>query len=120
MPVVRFRDEEFRLGGACNVANNITALGGRAELVGVVGDDAEARQMIGDLGARHIGIDGIVTDTERCTTRKVRVVTTRNQQVARIDYESDSEVGDRDRRGVDREARDPGRGSRGHRRSPTT
>ncbi len=92
VPVVQFRKEEFRLGGACNVASNITALGGRAELVGVVGNDPEARQLIADLAVRRIGIDGIVTDAERCTTRKVRIVTTRNQQVARIDYESDSEV----------------------------
>jgi D-beta-D-heptose 7-phosphate kinase/D-beta-D-heptose 1-phosphate adenosyltransferase len=33
-----------------------------------------------------------VTAADRCTTRKLRVVTTRNQQVARIDYESDAEV----------------------------
>ena len=92
MPVVRFQDEEFRLGGACNVANNIIALGGRAELLGVVGDDGEGRQLLRDLASRDIGVGGIVTDAERCTTRKVRIVTTRNQQVARIDYESESEV----------------------------
>src|SRR5688572_5264224 len=93
VPVVRFEAEEFRLGGAANVANNIIALGGRAELLGVVGDDDEGRRMVEALGARGIGIAGIVTDTERCTTRKVRIVTARNQQVARIDYESDREVG---------------------------
>ena len=32
VPVVRFDHEEFRLGGAANVANNVAALGGRAEL----------------------------------------------------------------------------------------
>jgi D-beta-D-heptose 7-phosphate kinase/D-beta-D-heptose 1-phosphate adenosyltransferase len=93
VPVVRFETEEFRLGGAANVANNITALGGRVQLAGVVGDDQEGRRMIRDLGARQIGVEGIVTDPDRCTTRKVRIVTTRNQQVARIDYESDREVG---------------------------
>jgi D-glycero-beta-D-manno-heptose-7-phosphate kinase len=92
VPVVRFQAEEFRLGGACNVANNIIALGGRAELLGVVGDDSEGRQLVRDLASRDIGVAGIVIDAERCTTRKVRIVTTRNQQVARIDYESESEV----------------------------
>ena len=43
----------------------------------------------------------------RCTTRKLRVVTTRNQQVARIDYECD--------RAVDGDAR----GGAGRRRSAT-
>jgi D-beta-D-heptose 7-phosphate kinase/D-beta-D-heptose 1-phosphate adenosyltransferase len=40
----------------------------------------------------EVGVSGIVTDPERCTTRKLRVVTTRNQQVARVDYEADAEA----------------------------
>ena len=92
VPVVRFEAEEFRLGGACNVANNIAALGGATILLGVVGEDDEGRRLMADLSSRGIGVDGIVGDPGRCTTRKVRVVTTRNQQVARIDYESEREV----------------------------
>jgi D-glycero-beta-D-manno-heptose-7-phosphate kinase len=92
VPVVRFQNDEVRLGGACNVANNVAALGGRADLIGVVGDDDEGGRLRSDLRSREIGVSGIVTDAGRCTTRKVRVVTTRNQQVARIDYESDQEI----------------------------
>ena len=92
VPVVRFQHEEFRLGGACHVANTIAALGGRTELMGIVGADSDGERLRRDLRARGIGVDGVVTDGERCTTRKVRVVTTRNQQVARIDYESEHEV----------------------------
>jgi D-beta-D-heptose 7-phosphate kinase/D-beta-D-heptose 1-phosphate adenosyltransferase len=92
VPVVRFEHEEFRLGGAANVAHNIAALGGRAELVGVVGDDREADHLRRDLAALSVGCSGLVTAADRCTTRKLRVVTTRNQQVARIDYERDHEV----------------------------
>lgn len=92
VPVVQFDHEEYRLGGAANVAHNVAALGGRVELVGLVGDDAEAARLRDDLGKLSIGAAGLVTDRERCTTRKLRVVTTRNQQVARIDYESEREV----------------------------
>jgi len=92
VPVVTFRNEEFRLGGAANVAHNVRALGGRAEIVGLVGDDREAERLRADLAALGIGHTGLVTAPDRCTTRKLRVVTTRNQQVARIDYESDLEV----------------------------
>ncbi len=92
VPVVRFEREQFRLGGACNVAHNVASLGGRAEIVGIVGGDAEAARVVADLDALSIGTAGVVTDPGRCTTRKLRVVTTRNQQVARIDYESDREV----------------------------
>jgi D-glycero-beta-D-manno-heptose-7-phosphate kinase len=92
VPVVCFEHETVRLGGAANVAHNIAALDGRAELVGIVGDDAEGDRLRRELDGLGIGSRGLVTAPDRCTTRKVRVVTTRNQQVARIDYESDGEV----------------------------
>ena len=92
VPVVHFDHDEYRLGGAANVAHNIAALGGRAELVGLVGEDAEAGRLRRELEALSIGCGGLVSTTDRCTTRKLRVVTTRNQQVARIDYECDLEV----------------------------
>jgi D-beta-D-heptose 7-phosphate kinase/D-beta-D-heptose 1-phosphate adenosyltransferase len=92
VPVVRFDHEEYRLGGAANVAHNVTALGGKVEMIGIVGTDAEAERLIESLGALTIGTGGLVRDRERRTTRKLRVVTTRNQQVARIDYEDDSEI----------------------------
>jgi D-beta-D-heptose 7-phosphate kinase/D-beta-D-heptose 1-phosphate adenosyltransferase len=92
VPVVRFNHEEFRLGGAANVAHNVAALGGRAEVIGLVGADAEATHLRRELARLSIGCTGIVTAADRGTTRKLRVVTNRNQQVARIDYESDSEV----------------------------
>ena len=92
VPVVRFEAEEFRLGGACNVAHNIKALGGRPILLGVIGDDREGQQLRDSLDRAEISTEGLVTDRTRCTTRKLRVVTTRNQQVARIDYECDDEI----------------------------
>jgi rfaE bifunctional protein kinase chain/domain len=92
VPVVQFDHETWRLGGAANVANNLVGMGGRVETVGVVGNDAEASRLLSGLAERSIGIGGIVSDPARCTTRKLRVVTTRNQQVARIDYEDDGEI----------------------------
>ena len=90
VPVVQFHHESFRLGGAANVANNVAALGGRVEIVGLVGDDPEGARLVAALRTAGIGIGGVVADKSRCTTRKLRVVTTRNQQVARIDYECDA------------------------------
>ncbi len=93
VPVVQFDHEELRLGGAANVAHNVASLGGRAVVAGVVGADAQGAQLIADLGRLGIDASAVVTDPARCTTRKLRVVTTRNQQVARIDYECDGELG---------------------------
>jgi D-beta-D-heptose 7-phosphate kinase/D-beta-D-heptose 1-phosphate adenosyltransferase len=92
VPVVRFAREEFRLGGAANVANNIAALGGRASIIGLVGADAEADRLRQELRDANLGAAGLVADASRPTTRKVRVVTLRNQQVARIDYEADGDA----------------------------
>ncbi len=92
VPVVQFDHESFRLGGAANVAHNVAALGGTVEIAGVVGHDAEGSRLLESLRAAGIGTSAVIADTARCTTRKLRVVTTRNQQVARIDYESDRAV----------------------------
>jgi D-beta-D-heptose 7-phosphate kinase/D-beta-D-heptose 1-phosphate adenosyltransferase len=103
VPVVRFESERVRLGGAANVANNIAALGGRVRLVGVVGADRAADRLREELAAAGIDSDGLVVDRRRLTTEKVRIVTERNQQVARIDYEDDVDIdGEVERLVVDR------------------
>ncbi len=93
VPVVRFHAEQYRLGGAANVAHNISTLGGRPVLIGVVGNDAASEILTQQLTAARIGADGLVRDPDRPTTEKVRVVTERNQQVVRIDYERDADIG---------------------------
>ena len=92
VPVVAFDHETHRIGGAANVAHNIGALGGHATLIAVTGQDENSKIFM--QGCRDAGIEAacIATDSERATTTKVRIVTERNQQVARVDYESDAEI----------------------------
>jgi D-beta-D-heptose 7-phosphate kinase/D-beta-D-heptose 1-phosphate adenosyltransferase len=92
VPVVEFDREEFRIGGAANVAANVRALGGSVAVAGVVGADEHGSTLTDSL--RRAGIDSarIVIDRDRPTTRKLRIVTSRHQQVARVDYESDREI----------------------------
>jgi rfaE bifunctional protein kinase chain/domain len=92
VPVVQFDHESFRMGGAANVAHNVAALGGSVEIAGLVGNDPEGTRLLADLRRVGIGTAAVIADKGRCTTRKLRVVTTRNQQVARIDYERDQPV----------------------------
>src|SRR5437868_11970884 len=91
VPVLAFSHETARLGGAANVANNILSLGGNATLLAVIGaDDAGATLT---RACEEAGITTrFVTDPTRPTTTKVRIVTERNQQVARVDYEDDTDV----------------------------
>jgi rfaE bifunctional protein kinase chain/domain len=86
VPVVLVEREEARPGGAANVARNCVALGGRARLLSVVGDD--------DTGAllRRISEETGVSvsfhaDKSIRTTLKLRVIG-RHQQLLRIDFET--------------------------------
>jgi D-glycero-beta-D-manno-heptose-7-phosphate kinase len=93
VPVVAFDHEMYRMGGSANVAHNVAALGGQATLVAVTGTDDGAASLAG--ACREAGIaPSLVGDAARPTTTKVRIVTERNQQVARIDYELESEIAD--------------------------
>src|SRR5918997_922671 len=73
VPVVRVRERRHALGGAANVAHNVTALGARCELVAAVGADREGdllREML-----RAIGADGsALIEVDRPTTTKTRIV----------------------------------------------
>lgn len=92
VPVVHFQTEFTRLGGAANVAHNLVALGADVTLMGVVGADSTADRLKRQLGDARIGADHLVIDSHRPTVEKVRVVTDRNQQVARVDYENDADI----------------------------
>lgn len=91
VPVLRFEREERRLGGAANVAANVRALGGRPMLAGVIGADEWGAMLRADLAAAGIEA-ALIVDAGRPTTCKVRLATSRNQQVARVDYESDDAI----------------------------
>ena len=86
VPVVWVDNESFMPGGASNVANNINSLGGKAYIVGVVGNDERAGILKGELEHRGVNVDGIFTDPQRPTILKTRVIA-QKQQVVRIDRE---------------------------------
>jgi len=86
-------DRDSRVpGGAANVVNNILALGGRVQVIGVVGDDTAGEQLVRDLRESGADVCGIVRDSSRPTTQKTRVVA-HSQQVLRVDREQTGKVG---------------------------
>jgi D-beta-D-heptose 7-phosphate kinase/D-beta-D-heptose 1-phosphate adenosyltransferase len=87
VPVVEIERESLALGGAGNVAANLVALGARAVLVGVVGQDAEGGQLLEALGARGIDTGPVTRDASRPTTVKTRIIA-HQQQVVRADREA--------------------------------
>jgi D-glycero-beta-D-manno-heptose-7-phosphate kinase len=92
VPVVRVEDEWRALGGAANVAANVAALGAGCELIGCIGDDRAAAELLGELARQGIGAEGLVRADRRATTVKTRIMA-RQHQVARFDYEDDADLG---------------------------
>jgi D-beta-D-heptose 7-phosphate kinase/D-beta-D-heptose 1-phosphate adenosyltransferase len=88
VPVFELDSVSYVLGGAANVAANVSSLGGRWSepiLMGVVGKDKEAdklKELVRDVGIT----DYIVAEKDRPTTTKTRVVAG-NQHMLRIDCE---------------------------------
>src|SRR6185437_9320239 len=78
--------ESVQPGGASNVVNNVVALGARACMVGVVGDDEAGRQLLDELSARGVDVSGVIVSTGVPTTLKTRIVA-HSQQVVRVDRE---------------------------------
>ena len=87
VPVVEVKRETLRPGGAANVARNIASLGGRAELLTVVGADSRADDLRSVLADEGIRSEGLLEDRGRPTTLKTRIIASR-QQVVRVDRES--------------------------------
>ncbi|MFI0482814.1 bifunctional heptose 7-phosphate kinase/heptose 1-phosphate adenyltransferase [Actinomadura sp. 9N215] len=79
-------------GGASNIAANVSALGGEAVHLGVVGDDGDAAELRAALrrsGVGHI----LVADPSRPTTKKLRIYHG-ERPVVRVDTESTEPIGD--------------------------
>jgi D-beta-D-heptose 7-phosphate kinase/D-beta-D-heptose 1-phosphate adenosyltransferase len=90
VPVVRVRERRQALGGAANVAQNVSALGAGCDLVAVVGDDSAGRtlrDMLADGGMQSRAL----VQAERPTTTKTRVMA-RAQQLVRFDEEEDADL----------------------------
>ena len=89
IPVLEFESRELIPGGAANPAANISALGSRAVQVAVIGADSEAAALRDVLQSRGIDVSGLVVDSARPTTIKMRIMAQMGlrfpQQVARLD-----------------------------------
>lgn len=93
VPILHVEEEEHLPGGAANVAKNVTSLGGRAEIIGVAGND-EAGQTLHRLLTESAGLKPhLVIDNARPTTLKTRCMA-QGQQMIRLDREIAEPVSD--------------------------
>lgn len=93
-PVLILRHErtETTPGGAANCAANLAALGARASLIAVVGEDATGNALLDKLRAAGVDCGGVISSQSQRTTTKVRILAgqthSTRQQVIRVDYEN--------------------------------
>jgi rfaE bifunctional protein kinase chain/domain len=85
VPVLLYREEEFRLGGAANVAANCAALGAATQLLSVVGRDDAGKRLTALLKKKSV-TTRLHRDARIQTTQKLRLIA-RRQQLLRVDME---------------------------------
>jgi D-glycero-beta-D-manno-heptose-7-phosphate kinase len=93
VPVLEVTKEWYKLGLASNVADNLNSLGIKTTICGFIGNDKNAGIFETLLEENNIKTWGIIRDSNRTTTYKERVITPQ-QQICRIDYETNQSITD--------------------------
>lgn len=91
IPVVKVSSETCVPGGAANVAVNLSSMGAKVFLSGVIGKDNEGRMLKRELKSRKVPLSGIIEEEDRHTTLKRRIIAD-NQQVVRMDRENTKQI----------------------------
>jgi len=91
VPIVDICNQEYRLGGAANVVNNIISLKATPVIIGVVGDDNYSDILFKLFKEKKINTDFIIKDKARPSTVKSRIFAS-GQQVIRYDQEQRQEI----------------------------
>ena len=86
VPVVHVEKVDYHAGGAANVARNISGLGGRVSLVGLIGEGPNGSNLKTILAEDNLSNHYLVSDPNRITTVKTRIIA-QGQHVARLDDE---------------------------------
>ncbi len=87
VPVVNVTHENLLLGGAANVLNNIYAMGGKATMCGIIGEDIMGDHLLGLFKEVGSSTEGVIRTDDRPTTKKTRIIA-QHQQVVRFDREN--------------------------------
>jgi rfaE bifunctional protein kinase chain/domain len=88
VPIIACTSQENHLGGAANVALNVQSLGAEPILCSVIGCDSRAKTFYDLLKKQGMTAKGIIEDSERETTEKIRIISN-HQHLLRVDRESD-------------------------------
>ena len=88
IPILKKEKEQFRMGGAANVAANLSGLGIKTVLAGLIGRDINGERLTQLIKKKLISSRGLMK-SKNPTTTKTRIVSGQ-QQIIRIDEEKNS------------------------------
>jgi D-beta-D-heptose 7-phosphate kinase / D-beta-D-heptose 1-phosphate adenosyltransferase len=89
--IINVDSESSVLGGAGNVVNNLNALGAKVDVISVIGDCENSKELINLLCDIGGDIQYLITQKNRMASKKSRIIAAQ-QQVIRYDRESTSEI----------------------------
>jgi rfaE bifunctional protein kinase chain/domain len=99
VPVVNIRNRKKCLGGAANVALNLSAMGASPILCGIIGQDSKGFDFLRHMELNQLPQEGIVRSEERPTTTKIRIIGNK-MQLLRVDEENDAPLSETDARNL--------------------
>ena len=93
VPIVAVDRQEFKPGGAANVALNLSGLGAKVTLMGIVGNDTNQTEL-NKCFTRQDNINNQIIDCDtRPTSIKTRIIAD-GRQIARLDSEVTKKISD--------------------------
>ncbi|MDD4990162.1 MAG: D-glycero-beta-D-manno-heptose-7-phosphate kinase [Candidatus Pacebacteria bacterium] len=91
IPILDIKNITYLPGGAANTAYNLSVLGDKIFLVGIIGPEDKGKLLKEILEKKGIDIQGIFIDEKRKTTVKTRAIA-KDQQMIRLDYEDKNPI----------------------------
>lgn len=95
VPVVALDRKEYRIGGAGNVALNLSFLGAQVSVLSVIGSDDDGATLTRLFSDNNINTSYLLSKPSRITTSKSRIIS-RNQQMMRLDSEVTNDLSQQD------------------------
>ncbi|HEY0679068.1 MAG TPA: PfkB family carbohydrate kinase [Chitinophagaceae bacterium] len=91
VPVVSLKKQEYRMGGAANVALNVKAMGSRVAIFSIIGSDKDGETLEELFRQQQISTEYLLKSNKRITTSKTRIIS-RNQHMLRLDAEVEKDL----------------------------
>jgi D-beta-D-heptose 7-phosphate kinase/D-beta-D-heptose 1-phosphate adenosyltransferase len=92
VPMVEVESESYFLGGVANIIKNLHALGAKADIATVIGDDPEGVYLVREIEKMGVDTLGVFKDGKRITTMVSKILTPDGYQLLRLERAENKEI----------------------------